>query len=84
MGTDQERYAEVVPALGGAILGSRSTLTRGILTLGDQWCDIPQRFEYRTAMEVLPIVLSFLLLRPFVSTLFFRREDSDEKAMIGM
>jgi hypothetical protein len=54
--------------LGGAILGSRSTPTQGISTPGDQWRNIPQRMEYRTAKEVLPMVLSFLFY--FIAPLF--------------
>jgi hypothetical protein len=40
--------------------------------------------EYRTVKEVLPVVLSILLLRTFVSPLFFRCEDGDGKETAGM
>jgi hypothetical protein len=64
---DEEREAQVDPTLGGAILGGRGNSARGVQTLRNQWCDLPQRVEYRAAKKVLSLVFSFYFLPSFLS-----------------
>jgi hypothetical protein len=59
--TNQEGKAQTIPALGGTSHDSRTTLTRGLPTPGNQWRYIPKHLEHRTTNEVLPMTLSFFV-----------------------
>jgi hypothetical protein len=78
--TNQERKAQTIPALGRTLLDSRTTPTRGILTLGNQWQYISKCLEHRTAKEVLPMTLSFFVCSV---SLFYKYQDDSGRATMG-
>jgi hypothetical protein len=71
------------PALGGTLLDSRDTPTRGVQIPGNQWHNLPNCLEHRAAKEVLPMTLSFLLC--LLAVIFFCGYlDGDGRTMTGM
>jgi hypothetical protein len=71
MGADQERYAQVVPAMGGAILAGQGNPTRGVPTPRNKWRDFPTAWNIEQLSSIPSLSFFFLyffglFLSPFI------------------